>query len=73
MSTPALKFVYRNYKGEIEERVVEPEQHMVYLSPREDAQFHPKGGWAISGICRARKARRIFALTQIIGPITEVD
>lgn len=72
---PALKFVYRNYKDEIEERVVDlddgPVGRFEYWHPGINPQ-HPLGGWMVSGICRVRKARRTFELKRIIGPIEEV-
>jgi hypothetical protein len=74
-SQPALKFAYRNYRGEIEERIVDvddrPFDRLQYY-PRGGNDFHPEGGWMLSGICRDRKARRSFELKSIVGPIEEV-
>ncbi len=67
---PALQFVYKNYKGEIELRVIDPEGTCEYYPPGKNP-MHPNGGWMLSGICRQRNARRTFELKSIIGPITE--
>lgn len=73
---PALKFTYRNHKGEVDERIVDIDVLVLgrisYMIPSNNL-YHSKGGWMISGTCRARGARRTFALVNIIGPITEVE
>ena len=66
-----LKFVYRNHKGEIEERIIVPEKELQFWGNR--PEYNPYGGWTLSGICQTRQARRTFELRRIIGPITEVD
>ena len=72
-----LKFVYRNHKGEIEERIIVPEKELQFWGNRPEynpaIKYHPDGGWMLSGICQTRQARRTFELRRIIGPITEVD
>ena len=68
-----LKFVYRNYKNEIEERIITPDGMVEWYSPHKNPEYHPDGGWLLSGIDQARNARRSFELKRIIGPITEVD
>ena len=71
-----LKFVYRNHRGEISERIVRPDgrpQYRMEWYPAGMNEYHPDGGWMFSGDDEARRARRTFALKNIIGPITEVD
>lgn len=72
----ALRFLYRNYKDEVAERTVYPDhfpnKRLSYREPYKGDQYHPDGGWLLSGICMTQKARRSFELKRIMSPITEV-
>lgn len=69
----ALRFVYKNYKDEIEERTIMPEKGGMEWFSHGRNDFHPDGGWMISGLCLTRNARRTFELRRIIGPIVEIE
>jgi len=55
-------FIYRNYKGVVALRRVEnPKLHFAESTPH-----HPHAGYYLSGTCLDRKARRTFALKDVI-------
>ncbi len=59
-----VTFEYRNHRGVTETRTVEVESLEFVFRPNEEYGYNP--GWFLNGICQDRKARRSFALTNII-------
>lgn len=62
MSNPMAKFKYRNHKGVIEERLVDVDA-VEYIR---DPGYSYQPGWFISGYCYTKKARRSFAIVNIV-------
>lgn len=59
-----IEFAYRNYRGEIAVRKIEPTD--LAYQPKPGYDYQP--GWALSGIDLERDARRTFFLPHIILP-----
>ena len=57
-----LTFTYKNWRGEISTRVVEPQS--IWFGKTE---YHPEPQWFISAYDLAKKAPRTFAINDIQG------
>lgn len=62
-----VKFVYRNWKGEIADRLVTPIDMIFDVN-----DFHDDAQWFLVAYDQKKKAIRNFAIQDIIGPITPV-
>lgn len=60
----AISFRYKNHRGEITKRLVEPDSLEFLTAP--DPKYGYQPGWFLSGFDMNKKARRSFALTNII-------
>lgn len=62
-----LKFVYRNWRGELADRRVTPIE-MVF----KENEFHDGPQWFLVAYCHDKRAPRDFAIQDIVSPITPV-
>jgi predicted DNA-binding transcriptional regulator YafY len=64
MAVPVVNFTYRNHRGEVAERTVTVDA----VEFKRNVGYGYKDGWFVSGYCHDKKARRSFALCNIIPP-----
>lgn len=64
---PIAKFRYKNHRGEVALRTVSMES----ISWKETPGYGYKPGFFLDGWCHDKKARRSFALANIVPPATD--
>ena len=63
-----VKFKYKNYRGEVQNRTIDVDSIEFLHAAKLDPKYGYQPGWFLSGWCHEKRARRSFALCNIILP-----